>query len=518
MVSTLRNSYRPETPAGSIKGLWAACFLGAALLYILTSQRGVSWQDSGMFQWRVWTGDLTGELGLALAHPLYIAAAQVFRLLPDGLFCAALNAFSGLGTAVAVATLAVVVALLTGRRWTGLAAAGMLSVAHTVWWLSTIAEVYTWSVAGLAVELLVLVRLMRRPDWRKLALLAGVNGAGLCVHNFALLPLPVYLVVGIWLVARRRLPAWALAAAGGAWLAGASLYLAMIAREALAPGGGLAAAVSSALFGRDYAAKVAGGGSWRLFRVNAALGGMNFTSFLLPLAAVGWVRLRRRLGTPLAAALGAITVIEVLFVVRYPVPDQFTFLLPSLVMIALAAGVGLGVLADASVRWRRAAIAAAAVSVAMPPAVYAAAPSLLDAAGVDVARPRKLPRDEARYWLAPWKHNEHSAERFARAALRRAAPDGVILPDSTSAYPLLLVQDRDAPAPDVVVQFRGPLPSYRRDPNAFRAALGDRPLYLVTRAPGYVPDGLARGAPGVRHEQAGPLWRVVWTPAPDADG
>lgn len=465
-----------------------------------------------MFQWRIWQADAWGELGLALAHPLYIAAGQIFHLLPEGWFCAGVNFFSGLGTAVAAATLAGIVATLTGRRWTGLAAAGMLAVAHTVWWLSTIAEVYTWSIAGLTIELWLLVSLIERRRGRHLVLLAMVNGLGLCVHNFALLPLPVYVAVGIGLVARRHLPGRWFAAAGGAWLVGASPYLTMIVLTATEPGGSAAAAISSALFGHGYADNVAGaGGSWRLIRANAALAAMNFASLLLPLAIIGWVHFRRRLGAPLAAALGAITVIEILFVVRYPVPDQFTFLLPSLVMIALAAGVGLAVLADASRRWRRAAIAAAVLSILLPPAVYAAAPPLLRGAGVRVSRSRQLPRDEMRYWLIPWKYNEHSAERFARSALRRAAPDGVILPESTSDHPLLLVQDRDDLSPGVVIQFRGhPLPDCRREPGSFRAAVGDRPLYVVSPAPGYAPTWVAKGAPGVRHEAAEPLWRVFW--------
>ena len=53
----------------SLKSLWWFTFIITALLYLATCQRGVSWQDSGMFQWRVLTGDYTGKLGLALAHP-----------------------------------------------------------------------------------------------------------------------------------------------------------------------------------------------------------------------------------------------------------------------------------------------------------------------------------------------------------------------------------------------------------------------------------------------------------------
>ncbi|MHC4982220.1 MAG: hypothetical protein ACYTF6_03505 [Planctomycetota bacterium] len=235
---------------------------------------------------------------------------------------------------------------------------------------------------------------------------------------------------------------------------------------------------------------------------------MNFVSLLLPLAVVGWLNFRRRLGGALAAALGAITLIEAAFVVRYPVRDQFTFLLPSLVMVALAAGVGVSALADQSRRWRIAAVVACAVSVVAPPTFYAVGPSLARAAGTDIDRARKLPRDELRYWLVPWKHNEASAERFAAAALKQAGPDGVIIPDSTSEHVLVIVQERDGLAPGVSVQFHGePLPRYAEGPKAFRLALRGRRLYIVS--PANAPEGLLHDAYLVASNDAG-LWLVRW--------
>ncbi len=494
MLAQARSSYRHGAAPASTKGLWWVVFAASAVLYVATCQRGVSWQDSGKRQWRAVRGDLTGDLGLALAHPLWVAAGHGIAAAFGRRAAFGLNAFSGVGMAVALANLAAVTSLLTGRRWVGLAAAGMLAVTHTAWWLSTIAEVYTWSLAGLTAELWLLVLLLRRPTWRKLAALGLVNGLGLCIHNFALLPLPVYLAAGAALVVKKRLPAWSLAAAAGTWVAGAGLMLALVAQRAAEAG--LGAAIHSALFG-DYAAAVLNTSlAWRHARANAALAAMNFVSFLLPLAVLGWVRFRRVLGGPAAAAIGTITVVELLFVVRYPVPDQFMFLLPTLALVALAAGVGAGVLAGAPRRWRAAAAVACVLSVVHPPVFYGLAPSLARSAGVKLRRARDLPfRDETRYWLVPWKHDERSAEQFAAAALRQAAPDGVILPDRTSLYPLLLVGLRDAAAPGVVIQSGdGPLPAYDSDPQGFRRALGGRALYLVSPIEGYAPARLLADA------------------------
>ena len=68
----------------------------AGLLYLLTLAPGVFWQDSAMFQTRVWHTDLTGQLGLALSHPLYIVLCRAFTQIPLGDFAWRVNLFSAL--------------------------------------------------------------------------------------------------------------------------------------------------------------------------------------------------------------------------------------------------------------------------------------------------------------------------------------------------------------------------------------------------------------------------------------
>ncbi|KPK78936.1 MAG: hypothetical protein AMJ81_14310, partial [Phycisphaerae bacterium SM23_33] len=392
-----------------------------------------------MFQFRADRGDLglAGQLGLALAHPLYITAGWLLKFIPLGKLPFWLNLFSGLGMAVALANLAAVCALLTGRRSIAAAIAAMLALAHTPWWLATVAEVYTWSLAGFTAEVWLLVLLVRRPTWPKLLGLALISGLGLAVHDFALLPLPVYLIVAVVLAVRRRLPAWSLAAAAGAYLVGAGLYLGMIAAKA-AEVGSLLLAVKSALFG-TYQARVLGAAPAASYQAaNLAFVGMNLINVLLPLAVVGaWV-LKRRLGPMLAWPIWALAAIQVVFAGRYFVPDQFTFFLPSYAMLAVLAAVGMQALIRRGAAWRGAVWAAWAASLVLMPVLYGLAPSLARRLVPSaVQRERELPfRDEARYWLTPWKHNEDSAERFARAALEQVKPDAVILAEPTPHYAL----------------------------------------------------------------------------------
>jgi len=463
-----------------------------------------------MFQWRVLNGDYRGHLGIALAHPLYIAMGRLALHVPIGTFPGRLNFLSGLGMALALANLAAVVATLTGRRWAGALTAAMLAVAHTPWWLGTVAEVYTFSVAAFTAEVWLLVLLLRRPGWPYLVALGLVNGLHLSLHNFALLGLAVYVVVALWLLRRRRLGAWALAGGAAAFLLGAAPWIGLIVRQG-AQTQQWVAAVHSALFGRYAPSVLNTSFHWRYMKVNAALAAMNMVSPLPVLAVVGWGVIARRFPRRIAAALLALTGIELAFVIRYPVPDQFTFLLPSLAMIALAGGVGMGHLAGRSSRLRIVVICASIVSVCFQPAFYAAAPWLAKTMGVRVRRIRQLPfRDEARYYLVPWKQNETSAQRFAEAALSQAEAPAVILADHTSIHPLWLVQELQQLGTDVQAEICGPaFVRYGRDLSAFRRALAGRNVYAVAPSPGNFPDQVLQGA-DFEPLPGGVLQRVRW--------
>jgi len=186
--------------------------------------------------------------------------------------------------AVALANLAALI--LTGEPRIAFASAAMLGVAHTIWWLSTIAEVYTLSVAGLTAEVLLLVALIRRPHWLTFCGLALVSGPGSSIHDFALLPLPVYLALVVWLIATRRLPAWTLAPGAARYALGAGVFLVMIGPVAVQSG--LIFAIKSSLFGGYQAQVLNTKTTWTYLKENAAISALGFVNILLSLAIVGW--------------------------------------------------------------------------------------------------------------------------------------------------------------------------------------------------------------------------------------
>jgi len=478
--------YRAGSPV-SLFAFWAIVAFAGLLLYGCTAQQGVSWQDSGMLQWRILAGDYTGCLGLALAHPLYIAIGRLFLFVPFVSDVTMLSLCSGAGMAVTLANLSVLGWMLTGKRWIGLMTAGMLSVTHTPWWLSTITEVYTWNAAFFTAELIVFMVCIRRPSrvaTGALFLLAGLN---IGVHNMALLSLPVYTAAVLIWVWRRRLTLAALPIAGAAGLCGAGPLLALVIQEAVRTGD-LRSALASMLFSR-YSGAVFNFSPGGVFMgINAALSSLNFMHAGLILGIVGWLRMRSTVGTWLACALSALLGLHGLFFLRYSVPDQFTFILPSLVLFCLGMAVGIDVLARRSALRAKMVVAACFFSIVLMPLTYAALPPVLNALGLRAMRTRSLPfRDEMRYWIEDWKHTENSAVRFARAALKEASPDGIIVCDGTSYYPLVLMRDRTRGAGGIACEHYSDMRSrYGANPDALKSLLRERGVFIVSPALNFI--------------------------------
>ena len=127
------------------------------VLYSVSCAPGAVWQDSGLYQYRVWHGDLEGFEGLALSHPLYHIVAIGAKHLPFGEFGRRVNLVSAGAAAFAVANLFLLMRLWLGREFPAVIAALTLAFSHTFWWHASLAETYTLWVALLLVEMLVLL-------------------------------------------------------------------------------------------------------------------------------------------------------------------------------------------------------------------------------------------------------------------------------------------------------------------------------------------------------------------------
>ena len=479
--------------------VYLAVLLSSLLFYSLGAQRGPAWQDSGIFQWRILNFDLFGDLGLALSHPLLILLGKAFSLLPFGPLAWRMNLVSAAAGAVAVANVTLLVRRLSGgRSWAMLAGAAFF-LCHTMFWLSTICESQVLLVALFTTELHVLVSLVRRATGRGVFLLGLVNGLGLMAHNLALLALPAYALVVLYLCWSRKLPWWSVVVMILGWVVGAGGFMAMVVYEATDMG--LGAAISSAFFGRSWRGSVLGGSS-KAVRMGVGYILYSFPNMILPLMGVGLIVMRRRLPRPLMWAFGYLTAVYLLFAIRYPVPDQFMFFLPFYVMVSILGGMGLDWLAR--VKAARPLILLTILSVVLTPLIYASAPVVWPRANLPVPGRKDLPyRDPVAYWIVPWKARENSAGLFARQALQDVPDGSTIIADSTALYPLLWTKQLEMPEKSIRLLGVG-----RMTPEAI--PIGTPDVFVVSRAHGYYPAWLDEVASLEPIGTDNILYRVAW--------
>ena len=499
--------------------LFFACF---ALLYLSTAQRGVGWQDSGGFQEAALlpakenVAKYAANGNLALAHPSYVALARASASLFRDSPARAVNTVSSICMALAVANvwLLSLLAFARGRRLCAAVAATLFGMAHMPWWMATIAEVYATSALMLSVELLLFLCALK--DWgnERLAarevrgfayvLLAATTGLHFSVHGFALLAWPIYAATFIWQAVRHEV-SWRIAPmALFAWLFGMLPLWPFVAGRAQVTS--LTEALANLLVGNGYSDEVLSlGRRWRsFFLANMGIFSLNFFNPAWIFAGIGLCAARSRFAT----AVRLILAFHFVFFIRYLVADQATFAIPTLLLLSLFA-------ADGTCRLKTARTTSALLltaTVLIPPVSYIASNAALhrirpDAATQKVSTPF---RDDIRYWILPWKHDENSAERFTAEVAATTEDNAVIVADITTGDALKAFFHAN-PASLGHRKFGMALPSLvdDRDPSLpLQSVLNrnrDRPLYVVRPFPGYVPD---IGFLDYKYEKCGSLYRM----------
>jgi len=405
-------------------------FIAASALYAMTASRTIGWQDSGQFVLRVVRGELANPLGLALTHPLYFWICRTcVALLPiePPVLLPLIAAMLG---ATAVANVYGIVKTVTRRTVPAVLAAGSLAVAHTFWRMTTQAKgIDPMAAALLTFELWSLIQWdrTRRPVW--LIVMFLLNGLGLASLNMALLTLPVIGIVLILAVSSGE-AGWAMFLISGlSWLVGSSAFTGYVAYVAWTSGD-VIGTIRSALFG-NYSSAVLG----QHFQLGFTLTSLAFTilsfpNLTLPAALLGIVR-GRRAGVPkltYVALLSALA-IHLLFVLRYQIIDQYTFLLPAYSMIAILAGVGFAAVeVQFPANAGSAILAVAAVAIGLTPILYLVVPATARHFHVLGAQANHKPyRDDYRYLFSPWGRGEDSANRMSREAVNLAGQGGYII-------------------------------------------------------------------------------------------
>lgn len=425
--------------------------------YRLTLLPTVGYIDSPIFTRKAFQLDL--GVG-STDHPLFMAIGRIFIMQPFGGDAAfrlnIVSAFFGACTVLALFLLVYEVLKFHGgggnRIPEGITLAASILTAlaaitsHTLWWLSTEAEVYTLnSFFTLSILLLALMYQRGRP-WRTLYLASYIFGLGLANHQHPALFAPVVFAYLAVTNRSRFLSVRRLAACAGCFAAGFSFYMLLVAWN-IHDNGTLFTV--NAIAGGEFRSSMAAAGGVQGRHV------MRFLLFLCAqvyffhaiVLAGGLLRLRRRAGA-LVAALLSLSAVNILFVLLYDIPDRIFFYLPVFLFFFIFLASGIEHLLLRAAAHSKALLLVAGFFLLLPalykPAIYAFNvdfAKMLTARGIVPEGSPRTPgdssfiplvpetpgRDSFAYYLNPDKRNNFSARYYLE--LLKSLPERAILID-----------------------------------------------------------------------------------------
>lgn len=425
--------------------------LAALGLYSWTLAPGLLWGDSAKFQRMAWERELRFD---EAGHPAWVLLMSPVARIPGVEPARATNMASAVLSALALAFAFRIMRRLGASMTASVVASLALAVSHTFWMHAVVTEVYAFnSVVSLAVLGLIL-SVLDRPEGAPVSegmLLVTGLALGMAVGNHAILLM--------WLP-------------GLAWLMMLGVARGSITRpDALGAGAGIVVgllpfAVGSLMRqgGESFHQVVLRLGGQMidvsgLARNSAQFAGYLLYQFPVPLmllaAVVGMAALwRRRAG--IAFGLGMIYLVNAAFAFAYPFRDRYAFYLPSYLIVAVLAAVGLDVLIGRTRSRMLSWAVAAVICVAAPPVVYKIAAREAEGLfGRWLPPMRELPgRDPVRFHLDPDKSGHREARRYAEAALGLLPENGVLLADHTVREPMTYLQAVEGLKDGVEITYR----------------------------------------------------------------
>jgi hypothetical protein len=480
----------------------------AAVLYIATCAPGSLWQDSGMYQYRIWHNDIEGNLGLALSHPLYHIIGIGVKYIPLGEFTYRINLISAVAAAFTIANLFLLLRLWLGKNLPAVLAAITLALSWTIWQFATIAEVYTLYSALLLAELIMLLQYVKTKRAGFLYLLALFNGLAIANHMWGIIPLTCYIVFVAVLLVQKQIRIKNLGVIVGLWIIGAAPYEYLIIKNTFQTGDFIAT-LASAFFGESWRRAVLNTHlSVRLIRENLIFMAYNFSTFNGLFFFAGLYGLKKvSPSRSFTNILLATLILFFIFAFRYKVPDRYAFFIPFYCIGSIVGGVGFDLfITQPNRRILRGIVFFLAL---FPVPTYIVAPIVAQKVQYNITAGRKIPfRNDYIWFLRPWRTSYHNPEKFADEVFNTVEDNAVIYADTTTVFPLLYLQEVKGGRQDVkiisdIVNSRG---SPQFNEHTIEKLLDETTVYVVTRANLYCPDFLLRRYSFV---PAGIIWRVV---------
>ena len=425
----------------NLKSSYIAVFLITGALYVATCAPGPLWQDSGMYQYRIWHNDIEGKLGLALSHPLYHIIGIGVKQIPLGEFAHRINLISAIAAAFTIANLFLLMRIWLDKLLPALLTAAALALSHTFWRHAVIAETYTLYTALFSAELLMLLQYFKKRRVGYLYILGLCNGLAIANHMFAIISFACYLVFCIILLKQKHIKFGHLRNIALMWIIGAAPFGYLIVKE-IVQGGSFSATMASAFFGVKWQGNVLNVSlSGGLIKENLILMAYNFPSpnILLFFAGIyGLTKVPHGFG--FAKVLLALLILYFIFAFRYTVPDRYAFFIPFYCLVSVLIGVGFDLLITAfkykTLCW------IVFIFALLPIPIYIAVPFLAEKLEFNISTRADVPyRNDYTWFLQPWKFGYHGTERFAEEVFEKLDPEAVVYADNTMVYPLLYRQE-----------------------------------------------------------------------------
>lgn len=454
----------------TIRSISFICALFAFGFYLFTLAPTFGWGDNADVALRmVYAGDHT-FVGSSRDYIFYRGVGSLFQLMPIGDAGTRANVMTAFFGAVTIGLVAFISGTITQQTLASIAAAIALTVSHTFWLMSVIAEVYTFNTTLVFACYACVIIWWRSEKIEYLAAAALFAGLALLHHATGLVlaatiaPLVLMRIRRLSVAAMIILPVVFIAASFPYWQHSIARLLAhqpfMQAIELQIPSNSFSdvSLLHECVKFLAYAV-------------------YNFLGVGFFLAGFGiFIVLRKRYWEmlPLIAWL-------LLFIfagVTSSIPDKFNIYV--LVYPVLAVCIGIGVVSLD----KKFAPTILVLLVLMPPVGYIAAIETTKYFDIDLVRARQVPyRDNAWYFMWPAKQNDFGPRKYAEEALRAVDKNGVLIADYTLWRPLYFMQVVEGLRPDVKLVWEEHLYWISTVVNYIDSLPCNQSVYLATNTP-----------------------------------
>jgi hypothetical protein len=437
------------------------------LFYFITVSRTPGWVDAALALNNAYNLKLSSWVN---SHNLFSLIGSLWlRVFPLGNLFFSINILSALFGVGTVQVAYLIGIELTENRVASASGAVILMISHSLWWHSTIVEVYTLNAFFIVLIMLHMVRYLKTKRVINLYYASAFWGLGCSNHVLMGLYLGAFIVLLVWLIIRRESPGpLRILAAVGFFFLGFSLYLVIFFRDAANGYNQLLAAdpalgKSLKLFLKSAAGRLQGatGGGFRSYMFPKGLPKteMKFWRFnyiflifynfpfAVPLAIYGFIQLLRRpelRNFLIFYSVGLVA--QIIWSANYLIWDMYAFSMPVYVMLAVPITFGVHRLIEIS-RKTRIFLACTAPLLLTPFILYPAVPRAQDTSSVVQRYFANYPEveqvsdtwDPITYVFNPIKTRFNSVEE-SMAALIETLPGGAHYwtDDSRDDYPLTM--------------------------------------------------------------------------------